>query len=89
MAGVVDDRWRALMQFQIERARQFYVEAEQGISLLSADARWPVWAALDLYRQILDVIEENGYDVFTQRAYVPSFRKLLTLPGALLKARVR
>lgn len=89
MAGVVDDRWRALMQFQIERARQFYIEAEQGISLLSADARWPVWAALDLYRQILDVIEENGYDVFSRRAYVPSVRKLLTLPGALLKARVR
>jgi 15-cis-phytoene synthase len=88
MAGVVDDRWRALMQFQIDRARKFYVEAEQGISLLSADARWPVWAALDLYRQILDVIEENGYDVFSKRAYVPSVRKLITLPGALLKARV-
>ena len=88
IAGVVDDRWRALMQFQIDRARQFYVEAEQGISLLSADARWPVWAALDLYRQILDVIEENVYDVFSKRAYVPSLRKLITLPGALLKARV-
>lgn len=88
MAGVVDDRWRALMAFQIERARQFYTEAESGISLLSDDARWPVWSALALYRKILDVIEENNYDVFNQRAYVPSLRKLLTLPGTLLKARV-
>jgi 15-cis-phytoene synthase len=88
MAGVVDDRWRAMMAFQIERARRFYAEAESGIGLLSEDARWPVWSALALYRQILDVIEENGYDVFTQRAYVPSLRKLLTLPGTLLKARV-
>jgi 15-cis-phytoene synthase len=88
MAGVVDDRWRALMAFQIDRARQFYTEAESGIGLLSEDARWPVWSALALYRQILNVIEENGYDVFTQRAYVPSLRKLLTLPGTLLKARV-
>ncbi|MBW4482151.1 MAG: phytoene synthase [Tildeniella torsiva UHER 1998/13D] len=88
MAGVVDDRWRAIMAFQIERARRFYAEAESGIGLLSEDARWPVWSALALYRQILDVIEENGYDVFTQRAYVPSLRKLLTLPGTLLKARV-
>ncbi|HSM82491.1 MAG TPA: phytoene synthase [Nodosilinea sp.] len=88
MAGVVDDRWRALMAFQIERARQFYAEAEGGIRLLSEDARWPVWSALALYRQILDVIEENGYDVFSQRAYVPSLRKLLTLPGTLIKARV-
>ncbi|WP_017298995.1 15-cis-phytoene synthase CrtB [Nodosilinea nodulosa] len=88
MAGVVDDRWRALMAFQIERARRFYAEAESGIGLLSEDARWPVWSALALYRQILDVIEENGYDVFTRRAFVPSLRKLLTLPGTLLKARV-
>ncbi|MFQ4135895.1 15-cis-phytoene synthase CrtB [Nodosilinea sp. PGN35] len=88
MAGVVDDRWRAMMAFQIDRARRFYAEAESGIGLLSEDARWPVWSALALYRQILDVIEENGYDVFNQRAYVPSLRKLLTLPGTLLKARV-
>jgi phytoene synthase len=88
MAGVVDDRWRALMAFEIDRARHYYAEAEVGISLLSPDARWPVWAALDLYRQILDVIEENGYDVFNRRAYVPSLRKLVTLPGALLKAEV-
>jgi phytoene synthase len=88
MAGVVDERWRALMAFEIDRARHYYAEAEAGISLLSPDARWPVWAALDLYRQILDVIEENGYDVFNRRAYVPSLRKLMTLPGALLKAEV-
>jgi 15-cis-phytoene synthase len=88
MAGVVDDRWRAIMAFQIDRARRFYAEAESGIGLLSEDARWPVWSALALYRQILDVIEENGYDVFTRRAYVPSLRKLLTLPRTLLKARV-
>ncbi|MGB5973693.1 MAG: 15-cis-phytoene synthase CrtB [Nodosilinea sp.] len=88
MAGVIDERWRALMAFQIDRARQFYAEAESGIGLLSEDARWPVWSALALYRQILDVIEKNDYDVFTQRAFVPSLRKLLTLPVTLLKARV-
>lgn len=88
MAGVIDDRWRELMAFEIERARQFYRSAEAGISLLSPDARWPVWSALDLYKQILDVIEQNGYDVFNRRAYVPSWRKLITLPGALLKAKV-
>jgi phytoene synthase len=89
IAGVIDDRWCRLMAFQIDRARRFYREAEAGISLLSPDARWPVWAALELYQQILDVIEENDYDVFSRRAYVPSWRKFLTLPGALVKAKVR
>lgn len=86
--GIVDDRWRELMRFQIQRARKFYAVAEQGIGQLSPDARLPVWAALMLYRQILDVIERNQYDVFRQRAYVPSFRKLLCLPIARLRAEV-
>ncbi|MCG8364089.1 MAG: phytoene synthase [Pseudanabaenales cyanobacterium] len=85
--GVVDDRWRTFMQFQIQRARKFYAEAEQGISVLSPDARWPVWTALMLYRKILDVIEENQYDVFRRRAYVPMARKLFCLPIALVRAR--
>ncbi len=86
--GVVDERWRSLMQFEIQRARKFYTTAEQGIRLLSPDARWPVWAALMLYRQILDVIERNQYDVFRQRAYVPRLQKMLCLPLARLRAEV-
>jgi 15-cis-phytoene synthase len=84
--GVVDERWRRLMQFQIERARQFYAQAEAGVQLLSQDARWPVWSALLLYRQILTVIEKNHYDVFNQRAYVPKLRKFTYLPLAWLRS---
>jgi phytoene synthase len=86
--GVVDDRWKALMQFQIQRARKFYTLAEKGISALSEDARWPVWSALMLYSQILDVIERNGYDNFQQRAYVSSPKKIASLPIAWLRAKV-
>ncbi|MDB9528228.1 phytoene synthase [Oscillatoria sp. CS-180] len=88
MNGVIDDRWRALMKFQIQRARKFYAEAEAGISQLSADARWPVWAAQVLYSKILTVIEQNGYDVFSKRAYVPTLQKLMCLPGALVRSRI-
>ena len=85
--GVVDDRWRELMRFQIQRARKFFNQAEKGIRALSPDSRWPVWAALMLYQGILDVIESNQYDVFSQRAYVPKPQKLLTLPIAWLRAQ--
>lgn len=85
--GVVDDRWCELMRFQIQRARKFYAQAEKGITCLNPDARWPVWSALMLYRQILDVIERNHYDVFRQRAYVSGHRKLLCLPVAWLRAK--
>ncbi|WP_333475358.1 15-cis-phytoene synthase CrtB [Allocoleopsis sp.] len=85
--GVVDERWCALMRFQIQRARKFFNQAEKGIRSLSSDSRWPVWAALMLYQGILDVIEHNQYDVFSQRAYVPKPQKLLTLPIAWLRAQ--
>ena len=87
LKGVVNDQWRELMQFQIKRTRQFYTEAEKGISYLSPDAKLPVWAALMFYSKILDVIEQNQYDVFRRRAYVPGVQKLRTLPVAWLRSQ--
>jgi len=86
--GVIDDRWRELMRFQIQRARKYFAISEKGIKALSPDARWPVWAAMMLYQQILDAIERNQYDVFGQRAYVSTPRKMLCLPIAAMRAKV-
>ncbi|MBV9386340.1 MAG: phytoene synthase [Chroococcidiopsidaceae cyanobacterium CP_BM_ER_R8_30] len=86
--GVIDERWRKLMQFQIQRARQFYAKAEKGIKYLSPDAHWQIWVAMLFYSQILDRIERNQYDVFHKRAYVPQLQKLRTLPVAWLRSQV-
>ena len=75
------------MNFQIQRARQYYKEAERGIRILSRDSRWPVWSALMLYQGILDIIEANEYDVFSKRAFVPNFKKIIYLPIAWLRAQ--
>lgn len=84
--GKMDDRWRRFMAFQIARAREVFEEAEAGVNLLQQSARWPVWSALILYRQILDSIEANDYDNFTRRAYVPKWRKFASLPAAFARA---
>ncbi len=42
-----------------------------------------------LYRQILDAIEANDYNNFTQRAYVRKWRKLISLPEAYMRASMR
>ncbi len=89
MAGVFNDNWRALMRFQLERARHWFARAEDGVRWLAPDARWPVWASLRLYRGILDVIEQQNYDVFNKRAFVPSSGKLLDLPLSFVVAQVR
>ena len=82
--GVVNDAWKALMAFQIQRAREWFRQSEAGVRFLAADARWPVWTSLRLYRGILSRIEQNQYDVFNRRAYVPRFRKLIDLPYSFL-----
>ncbi len=86
---VVDRRWIALMDFEIQRARDLYAKAESGISSLQRDARWPVWASLMLYRQILNAIERNHYQVFRNRAYVSKLRKAVALPLAWWRAQYR
>ena len=89
MAGRMNDAWRALMAFQLERARDWFSRSESGVRWLSADARWPVWTSLRLYRGILDAIEALDYDVFQHRAYVGRLGKMLELPRSYVIAQTR
>lgn len=84
--GKVTEKWRNFMRGQIKRARKFFDEAEKGIAELNSASRWPVWASLLIYRQILDAIEANDYNNFRKRAVVGKLQKLLTLPVAYGKA---
>lgn len=79
--GIIDNRWREFMRFQIDRNRQLYDEAWPGIGLLNRDGRLAIAAAADLYRAILGNIEANDYNVFTRRAFIGKFGKLRRLPA--------
>jgi phytoene synthase len=79
--GRVNDRWRAFMDFQITRTRRLYQEAWPGIALLNKDGRVAIAAAGELYRAILDDIEDHDYDVFNRRAHLSAWHKLGRLPG--------
>jgi phytoene synthase len=65
-----------LMRFEIARCRALYRDAEAGIAMLPARSASCVGAAHDLYGRILDRIEAQGYDVFAERARVPTPTKL-------------
>lgn len=86
--GIVDDRWRAFMRFQIERTRQLYADALPGVMMLDKKGRLAIAAAAELYQAILDDIEANDYDVFTRRAHVSTRRKLALLPGIWWRSHV-
>ena len=78
--GIVDDKWKEFMKFQIARARALYVEALPGINLLDASGRLPIAAAAIFYRGILDKIEKLEYDVFNSRAQLSKWEKVSKIP---------
>jgi phytoene synthase len=82
-AGVVDERFRTLMRFEVERTRALYRTAAQGIRLLSPAARPAVETALALYGGILGAIERSGYRVLDRRVSVSPARRAALLVGAL------
>lgn len=83
----VTDRYKEFMKFQIQRARDYYKIAAEGIPRLAPSARFAVQASLDLYSRILNVIEKNDYDNFRKRAYTTKLEKASILPGSYLKSR--
>lgn len=76
---VADEAWCELMRFEIERTRALYAEADAGIDRLPPSSARCVRSARILYSRILEVIEAQQYDVFTRRARVPTWKKLLVV----------
>lgn len=85
--SVFSDRFRALMEFEIERARHYYSEGEKGIAYLDRDTRFTVLFASRIYARILDEIEALSHNVFSSRAHTSKTQKILALPGVWREAR--
>ena len=89
LKGEINNQWKALMNFQLTRARDWFKKSEDGIKWLSSDARWPVWTSLRLYRGILDSIERLDYDVFNNRPFVKNSVKAFDIPISFLISRIK
>lgn len=85
-AGIVNENFVALLNFEIARTREYYAKAREGIGFLTS-GRWGVMNALHIYSAILDHIEENKYNVFAQRASAPLWRKIWLVSKAGWQAR--
>lgn len=78
--GYGGGRFRELMAFEIARARALYDSARLGIPALCPAGKLTTLASAHLYGKILNRIEEQNYDVFAGRAYIPTSRKLGAMP---------
>ena len=83
MAGVVNDPFRQLMRFEVDRARSLYRDGAAGLAALADDgSRFTAAAMGVIYAGILGAIERQRYDVFARRARLSTAQKLLRLPAA-------
>jgi phytoene synthase len=84
----VTPAFRALMRFQIERARRYFDSGSRVVRLFPPDgSRLTVRLLQKTYAGILDAIERLDYDVFRARAYVSAPRKLVILGRAMWTER--
>lgn len=83
LGGGPSDSVRALLTYEIGRARGVYRAARPGIDLLAAVSRPCVLAAFRLYAGILDEVQRGGYLVLGPRARVGRRRRLaVAVPAA-------
>jgi phytoene synthase len=73
-----------LLRFEIERCRELYASADLGVALLPPSSARCIVAARALYSRILDRIEADGYDVFSHRVRVPTWRKAAVVASVVV-----
>ena len=81
--SVRDDAFKALMRFQVERARTYYERAWPLAPLLDRPGRAVFLMMARTYQSLLDEIERSDYDVFSRRIRVGRWRKLMLALGVL------
>ena len=74
--GVRDERFRQLMQFEIERTEAFYDEAAPLEQWLDPDAQRVFGSMLAVYRALLEEIKRLDGDVFSARVRLSRWRKM-------------
>jgi len=73
------ERFVQLMQFEAQRARDYYRESAPLAGLIDSGSRASLRALIGIYSRLLDRIVASDYDVLTRRVRVPTWEKLWVL----------
>ena len=84
-SGAELERLRPLLQMEARRARDYYAAAEQLLPLIDDDAQPALWVLVEIYRRLLERIEQRNYDVYSERIRLSVAEKL----GVLCKGWIR
>ncbi len=67
---------RALLAEIAQRAEDYYKSSQELLPLIDRESRPALWVLVNIYHSLLRRIEAADYDVFSQRASVPTAQKL-------------
>ena len=76
LEGRMSDNFRALMQFQAERAISYYEQAMAQLPALDRKAQRPGLIMAAIYRTLLEEIIRDGFQVLDRRTSLTPIRKL-------------
>lgn len=68
--------FRHFMKYQVDRAKSYYRQANQGIKLLEPGSRFAIYSASMIYEGILRKLEMQDYNPFRGRVFVPQAKKI-------------
>ena len=86
--GSITAEERALLKEIAGRAEAYYRSAQQLLPLIDRESRPALWVLVSIYHQLLKRIELANYDVFSERASVPTIQKLGILSVGLARMGV-
>ena len=86
--GGITAEERGLLKEIAGRAEAYYRSAEQLLPLIDRESRPALWVLVSIYHQLLKRIELANYDVFSERASVPTIQKLGILSVGLTRMGV-
>lgn len=75
----VAQRFRPLLQFEAQRAQEFYRSADQLMPYINEDGRPALWVLVTIYRRLLEKIVARDCDVFGGKIRLSSWQKFSVL----------
>lgn len=76
---------RPLLEFEAQRARNFYAAATELLPLIDEDSQPALWTLVEIYRRLLEKIVALNYDVFTDRVRLSSAEKLAVMAKGFVR----
>lgn len=85
-AALDKTKLRPLLEFEADRAREYYRSADDLLLLIHEDSRAALWVMVTIYRRLLEKIAEKQYDVLHGRIRLSATEKLGILTRGIVRS---